>query len=176
MAQSESRTLGEGRFLRLLTRDGWEYAERTRPVGAAFIAALTDDGRMLLTEEYRIPVRAVVIGCPAGLIGDLDAQPDEALEEAVKRELIEETGYQAERVTFLTRGPTSPGLSNEVIDIVLAEGLRRVAPGGGIEGEHIVVREVPLAEVDAWLAQRVHQGSLIDPKVYSALYFIRRRQ
>ena len=38
--------LGEGKFLRLVRRNGWEFVERTKPVRAAFIAALTDGGRL----------------------------------------------------------------------------------------------------------------------------------
>ncbi len=168
--------LGEGRFLRLVRRNNWEYAERPGNIKAAFIGALTDDGRFLLTKEYRVPVGKTVVGCCAGLIGDTAGQESESLEIAVKRELMEEAGYEAQRVTFLTEGPTSAGLTSEVIGIVLAEGLRKVAAGGGLEGEHIEVYPVPLAEVDAWLEQRVQEGCLIDSKVYTVLYFVHRRR
>jgi ADP-ribose pyrophosphatase len=171
-----SEVLGEGRFLRLVRRDGWEVAERTKPVRAAFIAALTDEGRLILTKEYRVPVGKIVVGFPAGLIGDLDGQESESLEEAVKRELIEEAGFQAQSVTFLTEGPTSAGLTSEIIAIVLAEGLKKVGAGGGIEGEHILIHEVPLAEVHGWLDNCVREGCLVDPKVYTGLYFIQRRR
>ncbi len=166
--------LGQGKFLRLVRRNGWEFVERTKPVRAAFIVAVTDDGRLLLTEEYRVPVGAAVIGCPAGLVGDADGQEDESLEDAVRRELLEEAGYEAETVRLLTRGPTSPGMTVEVIAVALARGLRKVGAGGGVGGERIAIREVPLADVDAWLEDRVRDGCLIDPKVYTGLYFLRR--
>ncbi len=175
MAKSSgTEVLGEGRFLRLVRRDGWEIAERTNHVNAAFIAVLTKDDRLILTKEFRIPVGKIVVGFPAGLIGDLDKQ--ETLEEAVKRELIEEAGYEARKVTFLTEGPTSAGLTSELIVIVLAEGLKKVGAGGGIEGENIAIHEVPLAKVHGWLQARVREGCLIDPKVYTGLYFIERRR
>jgi ADP-ribose pyrophosphatase len=169
-----TEVLGQGRWLRLVRRDGWEFVERTRPVRAAFIGAVTDDGRLILTEEYREAVGVSVIGCPAGLIGDGDAA-GETLEEGAARELREEAGYQAARVTEVTRGPTSPGQTDEVIAVVLAEGLTRVGPGGGTGGERIRLQEVPLGEVDAWLSARVAAGRLIDPKVYTVLYFLSRR-
>jgi ADP-ribose pyrophosphatase len=168
--------LGQGRFLRLVRRNGWEFVERTKPVKAAFIAALTDDGRLILTKEYREPIRKTAVGFPAGLIGDTEGQESESLEAAVKRELLEEAGFEAQKVTLLTEGPTSAGQTEEVIAVVLAEGLRKVGAGGGIEGEHILIHEVPLAEVDAWLEARVREGCLIDPKVYTGLYFIHRRR
>jgi ADP-ribose pyrophosphatase len=165
--------LAEGKYLRLVRKRGWEYAERTQPVGAAFIGAITDDGKILLTREYRVPVDAVVVGCPAGLIGDT-TDPQEAIEAGVIRELEEETGYTASKVTVLSWGPTSPGMTTELIHLVLAEGLKRSSTGGGIAGEKIDVYEVPLDEVDTWLATAVQRGEQIDPKVYSILYFVQR--
>ncbi len=166
--------LGEGRFLRLVRRNGWEFVERTRPIRAVFIAAVTDDGRLLLTNERRVPVGAGVVGFPAGLVGDTKGQEDESLEDATRRELVEEAGYEPDAVTFLTRGPTSAGITDEVIAIMLATGLRKVGAGGGLAGESIAIHEIPMGEVDAWLEARVAEGTLVDPKVYTGLYFIER--
>src|SRR5437588_12352317 len=114
MTTPSDEVLGQGRFLRLVRREGWEVAERTRPVLAAFIAALTDEDCLILTKEYRIPVGKTVVGFPAGLIGDLEGQEAESLEGAVKRELLEEAGFEAQTVTLLTEGPTSAGLTSEL--------------------------------------------------------------
>lgn len=173
---SAGEVLGQGRFLRLVRRDGWEFVERTRPVRAAFIAALTDDGSLILTKEYRVPVGKVCVGFPAGLIGDAPGREAESVEEAVKRELLEEAGFEAATVTPLTEGPTSAGQTEEVIAIVLAQGLRKLGPGGGVEGEHVLIHEVPLPEVHGWLEARAREGCLIDPKVYTGLYFILRME
>lgn len=167
--------LGRGKFLQLVRRDGWEFVQRTKPVRAAFIGAVTPEGRFLLTEEYRVPVATRVIGCPAGLVGDHEGGEAEELTAAANRELREEAGYEAGDVQLLTAGPTSPGQSDEVIAVVLARNLRKVGPGGGVGGERIVLREVPLDEVDAWLQEREREGRLIDPKVYTVLYFVRCR-
>jgi ADP-ribose pyrophosphatase len=175
MAKTDAvEVLGQGKFIRLVRRNGWEFAERTRPVRAAFIAALTDDGRLILTREYREALGNIVVGCPAGLVGDLEGYESESLEAAVKRELLEEAGFEAQTVTFLTEGPTSAGLTAELIAIVLARGLRKVTAGGGDGSERITVHEVPLADAEAWIEERVREGCLVDPKVYAVLYFIRR--
>jgi ADP-ribose pyrophosphatase len=166
--------IGEGKHLRLVRRDGWEYVERARPIRAVFIAAVTEEGELLLTIEQRVPMGGGVVGFPAGLVGDIEGEEDESYEEATRRELVEEAGYHPESVQFLTKGPTSAGITDEVIAIMLATGLRQVGAGGGIGGESIAIHKVPLPEVDAWLKSRVAEGTLVDPKVYTGLYFIER--
>lgn len=166
--------LAEGRFLRLVRRAGWEYVERSRPARSVFIAAVTPDDRLLLTLEHRIPLGRAAIGFPAGLVGDLEGQADETVEAAARRELAEEAGYEAGSIRLLSSGPTSPGLTDEVIALVLATDLRRVGAGGGTGRETIALHEVPLVEVDGWLAAREAGGHLVDPKVYAALYLMSR--
>jgi len=172
MTQRKIEVLAEGKHLRLVREGRWEFVTRTKPVGAAFIGAITQDGCFLITDEYRIPLAASVIGCPAGLIGDLQDQANENVIEAVKRELIEEAGYEAGHVEVLTRGPTSAGQIDEVMTIVLATNLKKVGTGGGVGDEQIAVHEVPLTEIHDWLDAKHKQGRWIDPKVYTVLYFV----
>jgi ADP-ribose pyrophosphatase len=170
--KSENRVLGQGRFVRLMERDGWEYAERLNLTGIVIIVAITDDGKLLLTEQYRFPVGAVVVELPAGLAGDSEEFRGEPLENAARRELLEEVGYEAKRVEFLTEGPPSAGVQTEIVSFFLATGLKKTGAGGGHGDENIVTREVPLAEARAWLDERVKGGEMmVDPKVYAGLYF-----
>jgi ADP-ribose pyrophosphatase len=74
----------------------------------------------------------------------------------------------------VTAGPSSSGITSEIITFYIAEDLWRVGPGGGTHGEDITVHEVPLEAVDAWLEARSAEGILVDPKVYTGLYFLRR--
>lgn len=165
-------TLAAGRFLALVREGHWEYAERTNATGAAIIVAVTEAKRLLLVEQYRLPVHARTIEWPAGIVGDEPGSGQEAHVEAARRELLEETGYHAEHWRTLTHGPASSGLTSETVTLFLATGLRRVGTGGGVAHEDITVHEVPLAEVDAWLEARARTGRLIDPKVYAGLYFL----
>jgi ADP-ribose pyrophosphatase len=95
------------------------------------------------------------------------------MEAAARRELLEETGYEARQMTALTAGVASAGLCDEVIQMMRATGLKKVAAGGGEPGEQITVHEVPLEEVEGWLAERRKEGTLLDLKIYGALYFAR---
>ena len=98
---------------------------------------------------------------------------DESLELAARRELLEETGFEAESMKRLFSGPSSAGLTDEVITFFLADGLKQVGPGGGDESERIVVHRVPMKELDAWLAAKVDAGCLLDARLFSGLYFLR---
>ena len=138
------------------------------------MVAVTDAGRLLLIEQHRIPFQRPVIELPAGLVGDPGSPKDEPVLDAARRELLEETGYEARRIVELAGGPVSAGLSNERVTIVYAGGLRRRSAGGGTGSESIRVHEVPLAEVDQWLADRAGRGVLIDIKIYAGLYLLSR--
>lgn len=142
--------------------------ERTVASGVVVIVAVTDEGRLVLTEQYRIPVERSVIELPAGLAGDGEA--GETLIAAAHRELLEETGYEATAMGRLADGPSSAGLTSEVVTFMRASGLRRVGPGGGDADEAITVHEVLLDEVGAWLDAMTRRGYLVDPKVYAGLY------
>ena len=110
------------------------------------------------------------IEMPAGLVGDLDAA--DTLELAAKRELLEETGWQADAVQVLMIGPTSAGLSNEMIAFVRASGLTRIHAGGGDDTENITVHEVPVAEAATWLSQKMAEGYSMDPKLWAGLWLL----
>lgn len=159
----------EGKHLYVLERDGWEYAERKKSVEAVAVVAVTRDDELILTEQYRRPVDAQVIDWPAGLIGD-EGENDPVA--TAKKELEEETGFRCERVERLARGPSSPGITSEIVTLYRAEGLERVSPGGGVGGEKIHVHVVPCAEVVRWLGEREREGVLIDLKVWSGLHFV----
>ena len=167
--------LCSARFLTLVREGHWEYAERLNATGAAIIVAVTPEDKLLLVEQYRIPVHARTIELPAGIMGDEPGQGDEAHADAARRELLEETGYAAERLEVLTAGPSSSGLASEVVTLFLASGLRREHAGGGVGHEDITVHEVALDEVHAWLEARGRSGLLVDPKVYAGLYWLQHR-
>lgn len=162
--------LYEGKFLNMAKEGRWEFCERVNDTRAAMIFACTPDNKVLLVEEFRPPVGARCLCFPAGLVGDV--APESAAAAAI-RELEEETGYTAAGMQFLFSGPSSPGLTSEMLSFFLATGLSRVSQGGGVEGENITVHEVPMDSIDSWLAQKDTEGVLIDSRLYAGLYFLR---
>jgi len=176
MNQNPKITLHTGKFLALVKEGHWEYADRTNATGAAIIVAVTKEQKILLVEQYRIPVHSRTIELPAGIIGDEPGSSDEAHAEAARRELVEETGFEAGHIAALTHGLSSSGLTSETVTLFLATELGRVGEGGGVAHEDITVHEVPLAEVHEWLEAKAGAGVLVDPKVYAGLYFIGRNK
>lgn len=170
--ENDITVLAQGRHLRLVSRNGWEFADRGNVSGIVIILAVTDDDRLILVEQFRPPVNGRVIELPAGLAGDEPGAEEEELVEAARRELLEETGYAAESFTRLFAGPPSAGLSSEVLTFFRAEGLKKVGTGGGDESEDIQIHEVPLGDLETWLNRRREvENILVDPKVYAGLYF-----
>ena len=133
-----------------------------------------DRGHLICVEQARPPVGADVLEVPAGLVGD-DGDANEPHETAARRELLEETGYEAAHWEQVAIGPPSAGLSDEVVTFFRATGLTRTGPGGGVDGEQIALHRVPLDAADAWIAGWSRtKGRLVDPKVWAALWFLRR--
>jgi ADP-ribose pyrophosphatase len=172
MNQLKITTLHSSKFLALIKEGHWEYVDRVNATGAALIAAVTPENKLLLVEQYRIPVHARTIELPAGIVGDEPGGADESNAEAAKRELLEETGYVAGRIEAVTTGPACSGITSERVTLFRALDLRRVGAGGGVAHEAITVHEVPLAEIVPWLEAKAKTGVLVDPKVYAGLFFL----
>ncbi|MBX2852346.1 MAG: NUDIX hydrolase [Phycisphaeraceae bacterium] len=166
--------VGSGKFMQMVRDGRWEYVRRHTAEGAVAILATTDEGELVLVEQFRVPMGCACLELPAGLVGDTEADKGEALRVAAERELLEETGYAAAQLEHLYPIATSPGLSSEMIDLFRATGLSKKHDGGGIEHEEITVHLVKVSELDGWLAQRREQGVVIDVKVYFALALLQR--
>ena len=162
------------RFLRLVRQDGWEFVQRANATGVVCIAALTDDGCVLLVEQFRPPVAANVIELPAGLAGDEPGASTEDLMEAARRELLEETGYEAAQMKQVFAGVTSAGITDELITFFVARGLTKKGSGGGTGHEKITLHHVPLTQFDEWLVHKLHAGCMADARLYTGIYLLRQ--
>ena len=162
-----------GKYLSLLKKDGWEWVERENCRTVVVVLPVLEGKKTIFVEQFRKPVQADLIEFPAGLVGDGD-DFHEHIKEAAARELEEETGYWPDKLTYITQGPASAGLSNEAMEIYLAEDLRKTAEGGGVDGENITVHVVDLDKVDEWLVQQEKAGKVVDLKVWGGLYLINK--
>lgn len=167
-------TLHEGAWLSLRRRGRWEYAERTHGGEglAVIIVSVTPNDDVLFVDQFRVPLGAPTIEFPAGLVAD--SHDADTIEEAARRELVEETGWSASRVEVLLTGPTSAGMTNERIAFARASDLTKVGPGGGVGTEEIVVHEVPKADAAAWLMRKGRDGYELDLKLWAGLWLLDR--
>ena len=141
-------------------RDGELTREFMAHPGAAAVVALDAEGRVLLIQQYRHPIRHRDWELPAGL---LDVPGEDPLE-AARRELAEEADLEADHWEPLLSTFPTPGGSDEVIHVFLATGLRPAADAFEREGEEADLRLewVPLSDAaDAVLAGRMRNGILV---------------
>jgi ADP-ribose pyrophosphatase len=132
--------------------------------GAVAIVAILDDGRVLMERQYRYPIASACIEIPAG---KLDPSEDHLL--CAKRELAEETGYTAQKWSFIRRIHPVISYSTEFIDIYLAEDL--VSGKSHLDEEEFLdVFAAPLEQLLEW----VEQGEITDVKTTIATYWLDR--
>lgn len=167
--------MAAGRFLRLdlieyhdskgVARK-WEAAQRQKAQAAVYIlAVLKPSNRLVVLRQYRAPIDAYCIECPAGLI-------DEGEEPAVAavRELKEETGYVG-KIEWQS-GPTcsSAGMTGEMVTIfrmTVDETLpENKTPQQHLDdGEEIDVSLIPLNKLEEYLKERVQAGDKLDSRI-----------
>lgn len=175
MSKLEEKTVDselayKGRFLRVqrdtvICPDGKQrQREFIVHPGAALAVPVLDDGRLVMVRQYRHSLRSVFLEFPAG---KLDA--GEASLDCARRELVEETGFEASSWKFLGKIHPCIGYSNEFIDLYFAKGLKNVGarPDPGEELEIVLYSPDELRALIA-------RGEVTDVKTLSAFYFFEK--
>lgn len=132
---------------------------------AIAVLAITDDGKMILEKQWRAPIAKTTLEIPAG---KLDGRDDDSARHAAKRELNEETRYQATELKKVSSFYTSVGCMDEYMTLYLATGLTPVAhelPQD--QDEQLVLSEVTLDEALAM----IDRGEIEDAKTIMAIYY-----
>lgn len=128
--------------------------------GASAVAALDDEGNIILVRQYRTPVGRLTLEIPAGKFD----HPGEDPLLCAQRELSEETGFTADSWQKLTVLETTPGFCNERIHIYLAKGLKQGETHPD-EDEFVAATRMPLSQAVAM----VMDGTLRDGKTALAI-------
>jgi len=167
----DSETVYEGRIISLrrdtvaMPGGGDSVREIVTHPGAVAIVALDDDDRVVLVRQYRHPLRRHLWELPAGL-RDADGEPPL---ETAKRELAEEALLAAGRWSLLLTVANSPGFSDEMVLVYLAEDLSPVDRPEGFLVEHeeadMTLDRVPLADA----VQRVFDGDIVNSSAVAGL-------
>ena len=138
--ENEQSVLREDR-VRLPSGGTSDYAYLER-ADAVIIVPVTSKGEVVLLEQYRYPVNAWCLEVPAGGTHDTG---DAALEEVVRKELKEEIGGTAAKLTYVTFFYSANAFSNEKCHVFLAEGVELEKKPQREESEAIRMRLVPVA-------------------------------
>lgn len=133
--------------------------EFIRHPGAVAVVPITADGKIVLVKQYRYPLGKVILEVPAGKL-DQGESPDDC----ARRELEEETGYVAKNLRLLSSIYTTPGFTDEIIHLYVAEELT-LALQCPDEDEFLDVKVYSKAEVKAM----IQDGTLTDAKSMLAL-------
>jgi len=133
--------------------------EVVRHPGAAAMVPLLDDGNVVLVKQHRHAVNNYLWEIPAGTL-----EPDEEPVACARRELIEETGYEANNFDKLTEILPAPGYTDESIHIFLVTGLNAV--GQKLEDDEILtVQPTPFDKA----IEMIKTGEIQDAKTIVGL-------
>ncbi len=135
----------------------WDFIKHK---GAAAVVAVREDGKLLMVRQYRNALDRETLEIPAGGLNSVDEPTDEA----AKRELEEETGFQAGKLELMLTIRTTVAFCNEKIDVYVATDLK---PGRQHldEDEYINVEAYDIEE----LAQMVYDCKIQDGKTVAAI-------
>lgn len=158
MEPESSREAFRGKLIRVEVEQ-WPVGERevVRHPGACAVVALTDAGDVLLVRQTREPLRDILLEIPAGIY-DVEGEDPAG---CAAREVMEETGFRARDLEALGVIYTSPGFTDERIDLFLARA--DDAAGPGEEGVEVV--RMPFANALA----AVRSGRIEDAKTVCGL-------
>ena len=109
--------------------------------------ALTEDGKVVLEKQYRHALGETCIEIPGGCVDDTDS----SLEEAIKRELLEETGYHFSSYEYLGKISANPSTNINLMHMYLAKGGKKVASQELDHNEEIEIDVVSIDELKQML-------------------------
>lgn len=140
--------------------------ECIRHPGGSLAVPVTPEGKLILVDQYRIPLKQRLLEFPAGTV---EAYEEPA--ETIKRELEEETGYHGNKWQDLGKFPLAPGYSDEYIYVFLATELEKLEnPPEQDEDEDITIVLYTPEELE----QLIHSGeNKLDAKTITSYYLAR---
>ncbi|MEK3991070.1 MULTISPECIES: NUDIX domain-containing protein [Robertmurraya] len=136
--------------------------------GAVAVIAITNDGKIVMVEQYRKALERDVVEIPAG---KLEKGEEPSL--CAKRELEEETGYVCESLDWLISFYTSPGFADELVHLYVARGLEKkedAAPPD--EDEFVTLVELTLEEALEYIEER----KIYDAKTAYAVQYLQLQE
>ncbi len=127
------------------------------------IIALTKDKKVVLIEQFRHGIEEIILEIPGGMIdGD-----DEETETAARRELLEETGFSADKFVLLGKSRPNPAIQNNTVFHYLALDCEKTEDVSFDEHESVLTKLVSLEEAE----RLIESGVITHSLVVSAFYY-----
>lgn len=120
------------------------------------IIPITNDGQVVLIEQFRQGIESVTLEIPGGMI-----DPDEQPSDCARRELLEETGYTADKFVYLGRSHPNPAIQSNWIYHFAALGCKKTSEVKFDEHEHIESKLVAQDEIATLIANEEITHSLV---------------
>ena len=138
--------------------------EMVRHPGAAAVVPFVTAGEVLLVRQFRYAAGGFILEVPAGTL-----RPEETPEDCARREMEEEVGHRAGRLSHLASIYTTPGFTDEIIHLYAAYDLTPAA-------QHLDQDEVLSVELLTLVSacERIHLGEIVDAKSICTLLLVSR--
>ncbi len=137
----------------------WDFVSHRK--GAAAVVAVTEEGKLLMCRQYRPALERYTWELPAG---SRDSVEEETLV-CAKRELKEETGYDTDQWSRLLSLKSTVAFCDELIDVYLAENVKKVGEQQLDESEAI---DIKLFEPEELLSM-IYAGTMQDAKTVAGI-------
>jgi 8-oxo-dGTP pyrophosphatase MutT (NUDIX family) len=125
--------------------------------------ALTEDGKIIMERQYRHALGLTNYEIPGGCVDDTDA----TLQDAIARELLEETGYEFAHYEYLGKTSSNPSTNNNWMHMFLATGGKLVAKQ---ELDHNEEIEIYLFTIDE-VKQLLKENQMVQSMHVTALFY-----
>ncbi len=171
-----SKIAYKGKYLKVIEKEFldkngkkeiWECVKRK---DAVFIFALTKKKEVILEKIFRVPVNSFVISLPAGTIDKKRDKP----QNVARRELLEETGYLAEKLIPFLKFPPNPGVLMEKGILFFVSEVEYTGKRKTEDTEEIEVLKIPLKKLENFLIKQAKYFK-IDIKIWGAINILRKK-
>lgn len=136
--------------------------------GGVAIIAVTEEGKLILVEQYRKPMDKTTIELPAG-----KREKGEEPIVTAHRELEEETGYTCEKLELVHSFYTSPGFADELLFLYEAIGLQKLEDSAPLdEDEFVELMEVTIEEA----IEMMKDGRIQDAKTIIGIQHLQTKR